>query len=310
LPPIPLRALLAVGLATGLAISFAPAAAGAPATGGTDPAVAELRHEADLAAQAYFDALAQSKTLEAQVAAIESQLPALQERRRELRGDARRRAAEAYVRSGTQTALLFDASNAADAARRSPWLNSLSARDDASFHELARATTELGAQKRELQQAQTAQHSALDELETQSHDINAKLQAAEDRERSAQAAAAKAVAPAASRPVVPKGTDGAPPSAPPDYSGTPGVHPQHDQPFLACTRARESHGNYAAYNPAGPYMGAYQFQQGTWNSAANHAGRPELIGVPPHTASQYDQDDLAWALYQWQGSRPWGGYCG
>ena len=73
--------------------------------------------------------------------------------------------------------------------------------------------------------------------------------------------------------------------------------------------AREANGNYAAYNPAGPYMGAYQFLQSTWNSTANHAGRPELIGVPPHTASAYDQDDLAWALYQWRGSGPWGGLC-
>ena len=76
-----------------------------------------------------------------------------------------------------------------------------------------------------------------------------------------------------------------------------------------CTRTREASGNYAAYNPAGPYMGAYQFLQSSWNSAANHAGRPDLIGVPPHTASQYDQDEVAWSLYQWQGSGPWGGMC-
>ena len=87
---------------------------------------------------------------------------------------------------------------------------------------------------------------------------------------------------------------------------TPGVHPHHDDPFLACTRARESSGNYKAVNPAGPYMGAYQFLQATWNGGANHAGRTDLIGVPPHTASEYDQDDVAWAVYQWQGTGPWG----
>src|SRR2546430_13485437 len=65
-------------------------------------------------------------------------------------------------------------------------------------------------------------------------------------------------------------------------------HPMHDQPFLVCTSTRESHGNYQAYNPAGPYMGAYQFLQSTWNSTANHAGRTELIAVPPNTASEYD----------------------
>src|SRR5262249_60076577 len=95
-----------------------------------------------------------------------------------------------------------------------------------------------------------------------------------------------------------------PPPAPPTYNPTPGVHPHHDEPFLVCTRARESGGNYAAYNPAGPYMGAYQFLQATWNSAANHAGRSDLIGVPPNTASQYDQDEIAWALYQRRGTAP------
>ncbi len=39
------------------------------------------------------------------------------------------------------------------------------------------------------------------------------------------------------------------------------------------------------------------------------AGRTSLIGVPPNTASPYDQDDIAWDLYQWQGAGPWGGRC-
>ena len=84
------------------------------------------------------------------------------------------------------------------------------------------------------------------------------------------------------------------------------MHPHHDDYFLTCTRNRESGGRYNAYNPAGPYMGAYQFLQSTWNGTANRAGRPELIGVPPNTASQYDQDDMAWDLYQSSGRGPWG----
>ena len=75
-------------------------------------------------------------------------------------------------------------------------------------------------------------------------------------------------------------------------------------------RARESGGNYGAVNPAGPYLGAYQFYQPTWNGAANHVGRSELVGVPANLASVYDQDDVAWSLYQWQGKGPWGGSCG
>ena len=33
-------------------------------------------------------------------------------------------------------------------------------------------------------------------------------------------------------------------------------------------------------NPSGPYLGAYQFLQSTWNVTASHAGRPDLVGVP------------------------------
>src|SRR5262249_36755050 len=97
-----------------------------------------------------------------------------------------------------------------------------------------------------------------------------------------------------SRPVVttPPPAAPSPPAAPVDYVPTLGTHPHHDDPFPVCPRTTESGGTYAAYNPAGPYLGAYQFLQTTWNSAANHAGRLELVGVPANHASQYDQDDM------------------
>ncbi|MDQ6854424.1 MAG: transglycosylase family protein, partial [Actinomycetota bacterium] len=93
------------------------------------------------------------------------------------------------------------------------------------------------------------------------------------------------------------------------YAPRAGEHPQHNDPWMACTRRIESGGNYQAYNGSGPYYGAYQFTQGTWNSTANHAGRGELVGVDPRNASEYDQDDMAWTLYQWKGKAPWGGRC-
>jgi Transglycosylase-like domain len=76
-------------------------------------------------------------------------------------------------------------------------------------------------------------------------------------------------------------------------------------PFLQCVVQRESGGNYAAVSPDGLYMGAFQFSQGTWNYAAQLAGRPDLIGVAPSTASKADQDTLAIALYAADGSQPW-----
>lgn len=107
---------------------------------------------------------------------------------------------------------------------------------------------------------------------------------------------------------------GAPPEAAPapapGYQPSPGQHPQHSHPFLVCTRRIESSGNYRALSPGGTYRGAYQFDRSTWNGTANHAGRFELVGVDPIQASEYDQDDMAWTLYQWRGSQPWNGRCG
>jgi Transglycosylase-like domain len=70
-------------------------------------------------------------------------------------------------------------------------------------------------------------------------------------------------------------------------------------------RFKESTNNYQAYNPGGPAYGAYQFLQPTWNLTANRAGRGDLVGLDPRRASEWDQDDMAWTLYQWQGKRPW-----
>jgi hypothetical protein len=76
-------------------------------------------------------------------------------------------------------------------------------------------------------------------------------------------------------------------------------------PYLQCVRQVESGGNYAAVSPNGEYMGAFQFSQPTWDSAAQAAGRNDLIGVPPNIASRADQDTMAVTLYALDGDRPW-----
>jgi hypothetical protein len=287
-------------------------------TAGADPAqeadatVNALRAEADRAAADYFDALATSQALDTQMTEIEGRLPKLADRRRTLLGRAEDRAVAAYKRAGAQLGLVIASGDILTAARRARWLDRLNQRDNDTFDELGRVTTELETQRQQLRDARATQTAALAELDARGRDIDAKLQAAEDRSRELAAQAARAAQSAASaaeapRPVNPSGGGGAPPVAPPDYQPTPGVHPNHDDPFLVCTRAHE--GSYTSYNPAGPYMGAYQFLQSTWNGAANHAGRSDLVGVPPNTASEYDQDDVAWALYQWRGAGPWGGRC-
>jgi Transglycosylase-like domain len=80
-------------------------------------------------------------------------------------------------------------------------------------------------------------------------------------------------------------------------------------PFLQCVLRVESGGNYGAVSPGGTYMGGFQFAQGTWNEAAQLAGMPQLINVPPNDATPAEQDDLAIALYQADGEQPWDDSC-
>jgi peptidoglycan hydrolase CwlO-like protein len=92
----------------------------------------------------------------------------------------------------------------------------------------------------------------------------------------------------------------------PTPGGTPtGTTDPALNPFLQCVVQAESGGNYGAVSPDGLYMGAFQFSQSTWNTAALAAGRPDLVGVPPNHASKADQDTVAVALYALDGERPW-----
>jgi Transglycosylase-like domain len=80
-------------------------------------------------------------------------------------------------------------------------------------------------------------------------------------------------------------------------------------PFLQCVLRVESGGNYGAVSPGGTYMGGFQFSQPTWNAAAQLAGMPQLVDVPPNQATPAQQDDLAIALYQADGEQPWNDSC-
>lgn len=99
---------------------------------------------------------------------------------------------------------------------------------------------------------------------------------------------------------------------PSSRAGTPTIRGGSVGDFLACTRAHESDsaGGYRAVSPSGMYRGAYQFSQSTWNAtAAQYAGRPDLVGVDPASASPADQDAMAAALYAVAGNGPWEGRC-
>ena len=66
----------------------------------------------------------------------------------------------------------------------------------------------------------------------------------------------------------------------------------------------ESRGNYRAYSSVGPFLGAFQFLQSTWDWVAG-IHYPRLVGMDPRDAAPADQHRMAYALYGMQGWRPW-----
>ena len=287
-----------------------------------------LRAEADAIANRYFAALARAQQLDEEISEAEQTVAGLEADADAARAAARARAVAAYRQSSSRMTAIVDSDSAMDATRRARLVDELNQRDHESYTRLRNTSTDLRAQRKELDARRAAQVDAVTDLRQQAADADAKLAVAQRSaaELSAQQAAAAAAA-QRSTTTSPGGTtsggsstsnaastsapsSSAPtkPVAPPGYSGTPGVHPQHDDPVLSCIRARESGGNYAIVSRDG-YLGAYQFAQSTWNISASRAGMSGLVGVPANQASQYDQDAVAWALLQAQGLGPWGGHC-
>lgn len=296
----------------------------APPASADDPAdrLDATRAAVDDAAEQFFDTQAELFTLDQEIALLEDQIAATEARAVELRRIATERAVEVYKSNDATLDEVF-ADDALDAARRIELIDRANAQNEDAFRALDVASTDLEARRksledrrgeqahvlealgsrqaelRELLDAARAAFVAAEEVET-SRDTAVELAAGAETSDAPTSGAPSTDAPAAPAPPVPDAV-----SPPPSPGGT---HAHHDDPFLVCTRQRESSGNYAVVSPAG-YYGAYQFALTTWDSTASHSGRPELIGVLPNTASEYDQDDMAWALYQWQGKRPWGNRC-
>jgi hypothetical protein len=301
--------------------------AAAADAGALDTTRAELRDDITEAAQHFVAAEARARALDEQIAAIDQQIADAETAAARLRAEAIARAVELYMEGDTDLATLFDGTDPVETARRVELADRASSGARDALDRLEAVTEDLDARRAELEAVRAEQADLLDELEEERAALDAELaavQAAYDAAVAAEARAAQAAreqagsagagageqAPAATTPA-PDAPAGEPAPAPQVREAPPppaGVHPHHDDPFLVCTRMRESGGNYAAVSPAG-YYGAYQFHPTTWNSTAAHAGRPELIGVLPSTASEYDQDDMAWHLYQWQGKAPWLGRC-
>jgi hypothetical protein len=298
----------------------------------TTPAeqIAATGRAIDAAARRWFSAQADATRIDAEIADVEHQIAAAQARITYTRKLATARAVVLYKNADIGiSSMLGD--NALDSARRAHLANDANAGGTAAIAELTSAVDDLNAQRSDLEAARAEQRKVLTDVSTQRrtldaalagvravarHDAERALAAAHDRSTKLQATARvhtlSDVATAAPDPLAPPT---APPSltvaAPTDVSAPSSngrVSAHHDDPFLVCTRARESAGQYGVVSPSG-YYGAYQFLPSTWDTTAMHAGRADLVGVLPSHAGEYDQDEMAWTLYQWQGKSPWGGRC-
>ena len=250
-----------VGLLVVAPVVFAasPAPAQQGPSGGSDQGVAAAQARADQAASAYIDALFKSQELDTQIAGIQESVARLEERVAALRDTAQIHALAAYKRSGTPVVAVLGAdAPAMETARRTVLLDYLNARDDDTAAQLRKAREGLQSQQNDLQAAQQQQNDVVTQLKGEEDRLNTELSAAQNQRRRASAIAAPAGGGLALSNYVPQ----------------PGENPHHNDPFLVCTRGIESKGNYQAYNPSGPYYGAYQFTQSTWDSTARDHARP------------------------------------
>ena len=284
----------------------------------------------DAAAQRWFSAQSDAARLDAEIADVEHRIALAQLRIAQTRKLATARAVVLYKNADIGiSAMLGD--NALDSARRAHLADDANAGGNRAIDELAASVDDLNAQRGDLEAARARQHDVLANVSTERraldaalagirstarHQAQVALDTARDHAARAQASARVRTLSSVSAPA-PDAL--APPTAPPSIafvaptivtppSNGGRVSAHHDDPFLVCTRARESAGQYTVVSPSG-YYGAYQFLPSTWDTTASHVGRLDIVGVLPSHASEYDQDEMAWALYQWQGNSPWGGRC-
>ncbi len=301
--------------------------AGAPNTADaqTSGSIASTRAEIDATADLWFAAQRQASDLDIQIGTMTKTLTELEQRVEKVRKVAGERAVALYesdtqALSGVMGGDVIGG-DPLELGRRAALIGQSNANGQVAIDELEAAIADLNARRGELRSAQSAQAQALRELaarrrtlDDQLGDLQARSAALADvPELAAKVSAADETATTAAptRSAVelvaePQASTPAPISSPPPSTG--GVSPHHNDPFLVCTRARESSGDYSVISPDG-YYGAYQFARTTWNVTATHIGRLDLVGASPNGASEHDQDEMAWALYTWQGNSPWGGRC-
>jgi septal ring factor EnvC (AmiA/AmiB activator) len=299
-----------------LALAGSPSRAGAQAA----QSVADARARIDTTASQWFGAQTEAANLDVRIETLTKTMATMGRRVDELRVVANARSVQLYESNGQMLDGIIGDSPL-EIGRRAALIGQANSDGQHAIDQLEASIADLKSQRNDLQNAKAAQTQTMRYLSSRRRTLDAQLMSLQEQTSSVPSTEAIAVIhrtnePATtasptrppaialtSAPTPPAASTG--PVAPPD---TGQVNPHHDDPFLACTRARESSGDYTVVSSSG-YYGAYQFSPTTWNVTASHAGRLDLIGVLPSLASPYDQDQMAWTLYQWQGDAPWGGRC-
>ncbi len=280
--------------------------------------LATVRAQVDQLGNQYFMARQRLQSLDAELTRLHGERAQIERTYAREHRLAVRRAVARYIEG---TIIPTDAASALDAATTTVILEHTAATTNAAMERYMRIRTSLHDTEQRITTQRSAQRALVDELAARTQTLNRDLATAQRAYREVLAArAAQATAtttPTRTHPAGSSTRTTTPPPVPPVSKqpvstppppSPPGTNPHHGDPFLSCVRQRESSGFYGAVNPGG-YYGAYQFAPTTWNISATHAGMPQLIGVRPDHASAWDQDQVAWVLYQWQGAAPWGGHC-
>ena len=311
--------------ATALASVIALALAGVPAIAAAQESpgsLSSLRSSIDATAGQWFAAQARSDNLDNQIELLSKTLSEEEHRVDRIRAIVDKRAVQIYEDSTQGLDTMFG-NDPLEIGRRAALIGQANSESQHAIDELSSSVADLTARRDDLGHARSDLARTLHELDSHRKTLDAQLATLQLRATSAADRTVLAAEIGRTRIATAGDSNGAPATAtpapttpvaaatpvtvtPPPDSGR--VSPHHNDPFLACTRSRESAGDYTVVSSSG-YYGAYQFAPTTWDVTSSHAGRLDLVGVLPSAASEYDQDEIAWTLYQWQGNTPWGGRC-
>ena len=309
----------ALGCVLALAFAGVPAVAAAQ---GSSTSTSSLRAAIDVTAEQWFAAQARADSLDRRIELLTKTLADEEERVARIQEIADKRAIQIYEDSTQGLGSMFG-DDPLELGRRAALVGQANAESQKAIDALSSAVADLTARRDALAGARDDLTQTLDDLESRRQTLDAQLvklqlQSASPADRTLLAAEIEragiaaagdvtgSAAPAVPAPASEVATIAPVALAAPSSSGRVSSH--HNDPFLVCTRGHESAGDYTVVSSSG-YYGAYQFAPTTWDVVASHAGRLDLVGVLPSVASPYDQDEMAWALYQWQGNEPWGGRC-